>query len=118
MVFNRFSPHNSHSSLEHFHHLKQTSSVVEYIQKYEELMALMQMEYPRLIEAYFISSFIACLKDGIKHYLVPHSPQPLFDTYWQAMEHEKEILVMKSLLTTTPSYTKQAAPYSPQNTFK
>jgi hypothetical protein len=39
--FCRFSTHSSHSSLESFHHLKQTSSVTEYIQKFEELMALM-----------------------------------------------------------------------------
>jgi hypothetical protein len=81
MVFRRFSRHNSHSSLERFHHLKQSSLVADYIQKFEELMALMRMEHPGLTEQYFISNFIAGLKDGNKHYLVPHSPQTLSDTY-------------------------------------
>jgi hypothetical protein len=45
-------------------------------------MALMQMGYPALTEPYFINSFIAALKEGIKYYLVPHSPQTLSDTYW------------------------------------
>jgi hypothetical protein len=82
MVFCKFSSHNPHSSLEHFHHLRQSSSVNKYIQRFEELMALMQMEHPGLIEQYFISSFMAGLKDGIKHYLVPHNRQTLSDTYW------------------------------------
>jgi hypothetical protein len=56
--------YSSHSSVENFHHLKQTTSVSEYIQKFEELMTLMQMEHPRLIEQYFISSFIAGLNSG------------------------------------------------------
>jgi hypothetical protein len=50
MVCCRFSTHITHSSLENFHHLKQSASVTEYIQKFEELMALMQMEYPGLTE--------------------------------------------------------------------
>jgi hypothetical protein len=80
MVFNMFSIHSSNSSLEHFHHLKQTSSFLEYIHKFEELMTLMQMDYPGLTEQYFISSFIAGLKEWIKHYIMPHSPQTLLDT--------------------------------------
>jgi hypothetical protein len=38
------------------------------------------MDYPALIEPYFISSFIADLKEGIKHYLIPHS-QTFRETY-------------------------------------
>jgi hypothetical protein len=75
MVTNRFSFHSTHASLENFHHLKQTTSVSEYIQKFEEMMALMQMDYPGLTKPYFVSSFIARLKEGIKHYLIPHRPQ-------------------------------------------
>jgi hypothetical protein len=84
MVFSRFSPHSSHASLELFHHLKQTPTVTEYIQKFEDSMVMMQMEYPALTKPYFINNFIAGLKDGIKHYLVSHSAQTLSDTYWQA----------------------------------
>jgi hypothetical protein len=69
-------------------------------------MALMQMEYSGLTEQYFISSFIARLKNGTKHYLVPHSPQALSATYWQAKKLEKEILVKKSLLHPYPTYPK------------
>jgi hypothetical protein len=106
MVTNRFSFHSTHSSLEAFHHLKQTTSVSEYIQKFEELMSLIQMDYPGLSETYFVSSFIAGLKDDIKHYLIPHSPQTLCDTYWKAKELEKGILHKKSLMTTSPQYLK------------
>jgi hypothetical protein len=61
--------------------------------KFEEMMALMQMDYPELIEPYFVNSFIAGLKEGIKHYVIPHSPQSLCDVYWKAKELEKDILV-------------------------
>jgi hypothetical protein len=37
-------------------------------------MAHMQIDYPSLTEPYFVSSFIAGLRDDIKHYLIPHTP--------------------------------------------
>jgi hypothetical protein len=74
MIFSRFSPHSSYSSLEHFHHVKQQCSVSDYIQKFEELMSLMQMQYSRLTDQYYIINFIAGLMEGVKNYLVPHSP--------------------------------------------
>jgi hypothetical protein len=114
MVYNRFSPHSSHNSLENFHHLRQTASVSDYIQKFVESMSLMQMDYPHLTEPYFISSFIAGLRDGIKHYIIPHSPQTLCDAYWKAKELEKGILVKKkSLLTSSNSYSKPNTTYTP-----
>jgi hypothetical protein len=106
MITNRFSSHSSHTSLENFHHLKQTTTIADYIQKIEELMALMQMEHPGLDEQYFVSSFIVGLKDGIKHYLIPHNPQSLCDTYWKAKELEKGTLHKKSLLTASSPYPK------------
>jgi hypothetical protein len=109
MVYNRFS---THSSMESFHHLKQTASVSEYILKFEELMALMQMEHPGLTEQYFVSSFIARLKEGIKHYLIPHSPQSLCDTYWKAKELGKGILIKKSLLSSSCTYPKPTQHYN------
>jgi hypothetical protein len=52
-------------------------------------MALMQMEYPGLTEPYFVNNFIAGLREGIKHYIIPHIPQTLCDTYWKVKELEK-----------------------------
>jgi hypothetical protein len=98
--------------LENFHHVKQTASVLEYIQKFEELMSYMQMDYPGLNEAYFVSSFIAGLREGIKPYLIPHSPQTSSDTYWKAKELEKGILVKKSLLHSPSPLTKPSPTYS------
>jgi hypothetical protein len=86
MVLSRFAPYSSHNSLENFPHLKQTTSVSDYIQQFEELMGLMQMDYPRLTEPYFVSSFITGLRDGIKHCLIPHSPQTLCESYWKSKE--------------------------------
>jgi hypothetical protein len=76
-------------------------------------MTLMQIDYPSLIEPYFISSFIAGLKEGIKHYLIPHSPQTMCKTYWKAKELEKDILIKKSLLSTPSAYTKPQPYFNP-----
>jgi hypothetical protein len=92
--------------------LKQTTSVAQYIQKFEELMSLIQKDYPNLNEPYFVSSFIAGLKEGIKHYLIPRSPQTLSDTEWKAKELEKDILVKKSLLSSTYTFPKPTTAYT------
>jgi hypothetical protein len=60
------------------------------------------MDYPSLTEANFVSSFITGLKDGIKHYLILHSPHNLCDTYWKAKEHEKGTLVKMIPITPDP----------------
>jgi hypothetical protein len=86
--------------------------VSEYIQKFEEIMELMQMDYPALNELYYVRSFIAGLKEGIKHYLIPHNPQTLCDTYWKAKELEKGILHKKSLLTPTTPFQKANPPFN------
>jgi hypothetical protein len=45
LIANILSLHSTHTSLETFHHLKQTTSVTNYIQRFEEAMSLMQMEF-------------------------------------------------------------------------
>jgi hypothetical protein len=90
-------------------------------------MALMQMEYPNIPdswlemeqemeEPYYVSSFIAGFREGIKHYLIPHNPQSLCETYWKAKELEKCILVKKSLLSPNPQFTKPFQPYTSPTT--
>jgi hypothetical protein len=113
MVTNRFSTHSSHTSLKLFHHLKQSTSITNYIQKFKDMMSLMQMDYPGVTEPYFISSFIARMTDGIKHYLIPHCPQTLCETYSKAKELEKGILVKKSLLSCSNTYPKTSSNYTP-----
>jgi hypothetical protein len=130
VLSNRFSPHSAHASLEKFQHLKQQTSVAEYIHRFEEMMVLKQIDYLGLTEPYFISSFIVGLKEGIKHYLIPHNPQTLCETYWKAKELEKGILVNKSFfqhhqhtpnhnLTSTQIFTQkhpiQCQPPLPEN---
>jgi hypothetical protein len=104
MLSDRFSMHSTYRSHEIFHHIKQNTSVADYIQTFEEVMSLMQMEYPNLSEPFFVSSFIAGLRDGIKHYLIPHSPWNLSEAYWKAKELEKGILTKKSMMTSS-TYT-------------
>jgi hypothetical protein len=64
------------------------------------MMALIQMDYPLRNEPYFVSSFIAGLTEGIKHYLISNNPLTLCDTYWKTKELEKGIMIKK-----IPPYT-------------
>jgi hypothetical protein len=98
IISNRFSSHSAHGSPENFHQLKETSSVAEYIQQFEEMMSLMQMDHSGLFEPYVVNGFITGLKEGIKHYLVPHNSRTLSDTYWNAKELEKGIFDQEVLV--------------------
>uniref|UniRef100_A0A0A9AN26 Retrotransposon gag domain-containing protein n=1 Tax=Arundo donax TaxID=35708 RepID=A0A0A9AN26_ARUDO len=98
LITSRFSSVSMYELVENFHLLKQQTSVVNYIEQFEELMATMIQQHPYLDEEYFFMSFVAGLKDGIKHYLKPHKPTTLAEAYWKAKDLEKGILAKKSLM--------------------
>jgi len=118
MVCDRFAQHSTYDIVEQFHYLKQVTSVDQYIEQFEKFMALVQREHSLLDQTYYLKSFIAGLKDGIKHYLKPHSPQTLCEAYWKAKELEKGLLSRKSKFqsqrTTSFSQFPQKAPTTNQ----
>ena len=72
-----------------FYNLKQTSTVPEYIDKFEEFMRLDKRNNPSLPEEYFVSSFIVGLKDFIQHHLQCHKPSSLTQAFWFARRLEQ-----------------------------
>jgi len=77
-----------------FHNLKQTATVPGYIDKFEEYTGLVKRNNPSLPEDYFISSFIARLKDYIQHHLQCHKPISLTQLSgllegWNKLLHNK-----------------------------
>lgn len=58
----RFGEKNMFDVVEEFKMLKQTGLVVEYLDKFEELRALLWNAQPHLTEQYFVSNFVSGLK--------------------------------------------------------
>jgi hypothetical protein len=59
MLIQRFSSHSSYQLVESFNNLKQnTLSVIEYADQFEELMATVTEENPKLSEGWFVRCFV------------------------------------------------------------
>lgn len=66
MLLERFSSHSSYQLVESFNNLMQNnSSVTDYAEVFEELMATVTEENPELSEAWFVRCFVNGLTDGI-----------------------------------------------------
>ena len=89
MLGDRFNETSPCDAIGQFHSLKQTMSVTEYVENFEELMSLVKRSNPALSEAYFVSSFISGLKDFIQHHLQCYKPSTLSQAFWYAKRLEQ-----------------------------
>ena len=89
MLGERFNETSNCDAVGQFHSLKQTLSVTEYVEKFEELMSLVKRDNPMLSETYFVSSFISGLKDYIQHHLQCYKPATLGPAFWYAKRLEQ-----------------------------
>jgi hypothetical protein len=104
--------------MEQFQHLKQTSSVNNYIDQFEEYMIQMKRDHPYLTDNFFLLRFIAGLKDTVKHSVKSHNPSTLRTAYWQARQQEQAYLSAIRRQPTPLPVTKpqsQTAPRPPIN---
>jgi hypothetical protein len=69
MVSSRFNMSSEYDIVGQFHNLTQVGSVTDYVDKFEELVSMVKRQNPSLSDNYFISSFIACLKDQIQYHV-------------------------------------------------
>jgi tRNA U34 5-carboxymethylaminomethyl modifying enzyme MnmG/GidA len=88
MLEDRFTETSSYEVVGQFHNIKQTGSVTEYIDKFEELMGLVKRHNPQLTDEYFTFSFVSGLKEYIQHHLQCHKPTSLTQAYWFAKRLE------------------------------
>jgi hypothetical protein len=65
IIGDRFNEMSTYEVICQFHNLKQTSSVNDYIDKFEEFMGLVKRDNPSLQEDYFVCSFVSGFKDYI-----------------------------------------------------
>ncbi|XP_063942971.1 uncharacterized protein LOC108207610 [Daucus carota subsp. sativus] len=90
----RFGKKGGLDEQEEFNKLVQTSSVIEYIEKFEELKAVLLSRNPHLDEKYFISSFISGLKMELKPMVRLMKPMTLMDAVEIAQYQEQTVEIM------------------------
>jgi hypothetical protein len=59
LLGDRFNDMSTYEAIGQFHSLRQTGTVNEYVDKFEELMGLVKRDNPSLVDDYFNSSFVA-----------------------------------------------------------
>lgn len=81
MVSDRFTEANAHETVELLQNAKQTGSVMQYIDKFEDRVCLVKRDHPYLTESYILSCFIGGLRVDIKHDVCGQKPQNLLAGY-------------------------------------
>jgi hypothetical protein len=112
MLIQRFSSHTSYQLVESFNNLKQnTLSVTDYADQFEELMATVTEENPKLSEGWFVRCFVNGLRDNIKYQLRPLRPSSLTEAFWLAKDMEQSNLPKRQYQAYVPPFQKfQALP--------
>jgi hypothetical protein len=95
----RFNQTSEYEIIGQFHDLKQTGSVMEYVDKFEEMLSQVRRYNPSLNDAYYISTFISGLKEYIQCHLQCHRPTALSHAYWYAKRLEQANLQPKKNAT-------------------
>jgi hypothetical protein len=78
--------------MDQLQHLKQVSSVDQYINEYESWMTQMKSGRTYLPQDFFVDRFLSGLKDNIKHVVQCQKPTSLLSAYWYARQYEKSNL--------------------------
>ena len=94
----RFGMKGGLDEQQEFNKLAQNGTVLEYVERFEELKSVVLSRNPHLDEIYFISSFISRLKGELKPMVRLMKPRTLLDAIEiaQYQEHTVEILVKKA----------------------
>lgn len=94
----RFGMKGGLDEQEEFNKLAQNGTVLEYVERFEELKSVVLSRNPHLDEIYFISSFISRLKGELKPMVRLMKPRTLLDAIEIAQYQEQivEILVKKA----------------------
>jgi hypothetical protein len=81
LASDRFNVVSEYDIVGQFHNLKQTGTVLDYVEKFEEMVSMVKRHNPSLTDNYFISSFISGLKDNVQYHVQCHKPTILSQAY-------------------------------------
>jgi hypothetical protein len=88
MAGDRFNTISEYEIVGQFHNLKQVGTVIDYVDRFEEMVSMVKRHNPSLADNYFISSFISGLKDTIQYHVQCHKPTSLSQAIWFAKRQE------------------------------
>ena len=88
LLLERFPDAGQHESMDQFQHLRQHTTVGQYIDAFEEWMIMMKRDHGYLTAHFFTLRFLSGLKDPIKHAVKCHQPPDLRTAYWCARQEE------------------------------
>ncbi|XP_027060758.1 uncharacterized protein [Coffea arabica] len=88
-LIKRFGEVGQDDAVEEFSKLQQTSTVLAYQEKFEELKARVLIKTPGLTEPFFISCFLSGLSEELKISVKMHKPRTLSDAFETARMQEK-----------------------------
>jgi len=70
--------------IEEFNKLKQTGTIDDYLEEFQELKSQMLIKNPTLPPDYFPASFVRGLDDNVKHFIRAFNPRTLSDAVYYA----------------------------------
>jgi hypothetical protein len=106
LLLDRFPDSGIHESMEQFQQLKQSNTVNQYIDLFEEWMTAMKRDHNYLPEYFFMLRFLSGLKDTIKHAVKCHKPPDLRSAYWYARQEELAYLSINKKQSNPPTPAK------------
>ena len=94
-VCSRFRDDLGSKVVENFNRLQQMGTLEDYLARFEELKAFLQVRSPIMLETYFLESFIRGLKPGSKSFMLVLNPQNLYVIMEIARLQEETICAFK-----------------------
>lgn len=95
MIADTFSEANVHEAVELLKNIQQTNTVAQYIDNFEQCVALVKRDHPCLQENFLLSCFIGGLRSDIKHEVCGQKPTGIISAYWYAKVYEKAAAARK-----------------------
>nr|XP_027093534.1 uncharacterized protein LOC113713927 [Coffea arabica] len=110
-VCRRFSTVGEADAVEEFSKLSQSSTVLAYQEKFEELRSIVMIQVPELTESYYISSFLSGLRGEIKSAVKMHRPDTLQAAFEMARWQEHHLELVHKFSRTTLKSTLHSGSY-------
>jgi hypothetical protein len=102
MASDKFNVISDYEIVGQFHNLKQMGTIVDYVDRFEEMVTMVKRHNPTLSDNYFISSFISGLKGQIQYHVQCHKPVTLPQAFWYAKRLEQSVPTFKKFTSYTP----------------
>ncbi|XP_074271624.1 uncharacterized protein LOC141595557 [Silene latifolia] len=111
----RFKEEIAGNVVEEFNKLRQTGSIDDYLDAFENLKGLMMQRNPLLPEQYFLDSFIGGLKPSLKPFVRAFKPTTLASVIEYARLQEETLIATRTSVKPNPQFTHNIPKTFPLN---